>query len=505
MPNVASRRADPIIYDAMIYAVAAYFILCVAIRVFVSSSLEIDEGEQAFVSQFLALGYGRQPPFYNWLQYAVVETFGLSLTALTAVKHVQLFLCCLFYGLAARIVIKDRSLATMAMLGVLTLPPVFLLAQRDLSHTVSALFAVSLFLYGFFRTMRSPSAFSYLVTGIAVGIGLISKYNFALVPVAAILAVLPERDLRQRIFDWRILLSLTVAGAIVLPHAYWIVHNLAWASAGTIKEMKEGMSGGRLTQAFQGTFSLLSAFISGSVLPLVFFAVVFPFDIKRICRAESQWTRITGRMIVLCVLAVLLIVLGLGATNIREKWLALFLVLWPIYLCLKIDAAGIEMTGRLKRFAIPLFIMIVAVLIGVSARVVTSQMLGTYNKLNIPYDAFISEITNNRSVQPALLITEDTNLAGNARLQLPHTPVIMPSDPPTPLAADWRSAGPVLVIWRSNGALEPAFPESLAQKLREGGVASEEIKPLYAAPSYYLGKEADRYGFGYLWLPQKGN
>lgn len=487
----------------MIFAVAAYFVLCVALRVFISPALEIDEGEQAFVSQFLALGYGPQPPFYNWLQYAVVEIFGVSLTALTVVKHLLLFLCCVFYGLASRLLIKDRSLADMAMLGVLTLPPVFLLAQRDLSHTVSALFAVSLFLYGFFRTLRSPSLFSYLLTGIAVGIGLISKYNFALVPAAAVLAILPERDLRQRIFDWRMIASLAVAFVIVLPHAYWILNNLTSASAGTINEMKEGLSGGRLTQALHGTTSLISAIFGASILPLAFFAAVFPFDIKRIFRAESQWTRIMGRMICLCLVAVLLIVLGIGATHIREKWLALIVVLLPLYLCLKIDAAGIETSGKLKRFAIPLFIMIFAVLIGVSARVITSPMLGSYNKLNTPYEAFIREIMQTHSVQPALVIAEDVNLAGSVRLQLPQATIITAYNPPAPLAAGWRSAGPVLVIWRGKGEAEPALSESLRQKLIDGGVASSDITPLYSAPLYYLGKDNDRYGFGYLWLAQQ--
>ncbi|WP_426231938.1 ArnT family glycosyltransferase [Pararhizobium sp. DWP3-4] len=498
MVRIDFRRAD-----AMIFAVAAYFALCVALRVFISPALEIDEGEQAFVSQFLALGYGPQPPFYNWLQYAVVEIFGVSLTALTVLKHLLLFLCCLFYGLAAQVLIKDRALAAMAMLGVLTLPPVFLLAQRDLSHTVAALFAVSLFLYGFFRTLRSPSLFSYLLTGIAVGIGLMSKYNFALVPAAAVLAVLPERDLRQRIFDWRMIVALAVAFVIVLPHAYWILNNLTSASAGTINEMKEGLSGGRLMQAFHGTLSLISAIFGASILPVVFFAVVFPFDIKRICLAESQWTRITGRIICFCLAAVLLIVLGLGATHIREKWLAVFIVLLPLYLCLKIDAAGIETTGKLKRFSIPLFIMIFAVLIGVSARVVTSPMLGSYNRLNIPYEAFIRDITQNHAIQPALVIADDTNLAGSVRLQLPQATVITAFNPPTPLAAGWRSAGPVLVIWRGQGEPEPAFSEAFRQKLIEGGVASGDIKPLYSATPYYLGKGDDRYGFGYLWVAQE--
>lgn len=208
---------------AVALAVAGYFLLCITLRLAVSNSLEIDEAEQAFLSQFLLLGYGPQPPFYNWLQYGLAQAIGTSLATMTILKNGLLFLCCLFYGLAARHVLEDRRLSATAMLGVLTLPPVFLLAQRDLSHTVAALFAVSLFLYGFLKTLTRPSLFSYLVTGMAVGIGLIAKYNFVLLPLAAILAVLPEAKLRARILDWRILAAVAVACMITLPHGFWVL------------------------------------------------------------------------------------------------------------------------------------------------------------------------------------------------------------------------------------------------------------------------------------------
>ncbi len=81
---------------AVVLAVAGYFLLCIILRVSVSSSLEIDEAEQAFLSQFLALGYGPQPPFYNWLQYGLAEVIGTSLATMTILKNGLLFLGCLF-------------------------------------------------------------------------------------------------------------------------------------------------------------------------------------------------------------------------------------------------------------------------------------------------------------------------------------------------------------------------------------------------------------------------
>ena len=47
---------------------AGYFILQVIVRIVMPPTLGLDEAEQAFRSQWLAAGYGPQPPFYNWLQ-----------------------------------------------------------------------------------------------------------------------------------------------------------------------------------------------------------------------------------------------------------------------------------------------------------------------------------------------------------------------------------------------------------------------------------------------------
>ncbi len=47
------------------------------------ASLELDEGQQLFLAQWLATGYDTQPPFYNWLQYGVVQIFGSTALAVS--------------------------------------------------------------------------------------------------------------------------------------------------------------------------------------------------------------------------------------------------------------------------------------------------------------------------------------------------------------------------------------------------------------------------------------
>ncbi|HXV30706.1 MAG TPA: glycosyltransferase family 39 protein [Sinorhizobium sp.] len=494
MLEIADRRPNTVLL-----AVAAYFLLCIVLRLVVSDSLEIDEADQAFQSQVLRLGYGAQPPFYNWLQYGLSQLFGASLATMTILKNGLLFLCCLFYGLAARTILADRRLPAMAILGVLSLPTIFLLAQRDLSHTVAALFAVSLFLYGFLRTLTQPSLFSYLLTGIAVGIGLISKYNFVLIPVAAILAILPERDLRARIFDWRVLAAIVVAGAIALPHGLWVLENLQAASSGTLREMKEREAEGRFLQTFHGISALASAIIGGSLVTLLLFGLAFRDKVRLIWQAESRWTRITGRMLALCFLAVLLIVLGLAATHVREKWLVLYLVLLPLYLCLKIEAAKIDPARGFKRFAPLVVSVIVSVLVIVSARAVVRPWFGDYSRLNIPYAAFVEAVAKAEGRSPALVLTSDKRIAGNLRTQLNGAPVAVPHS--SDLLAD-PAKRPLLVVWPDDTNPTPHVPAPLREALKALGVPETGMAPRNLALPYIHGSGEERYGFGYLWIDE---
>ncbi|ACP24593.1 hypothetical membrane spanning protein [Sinorhizobium fredii NGR234] len=494
MRDVVERRPN-----LVFIVLAGYFLLCVVLRLAASPSLEIDEAEQAFLSQFLQLGYGPQPPFYNWLQYGLAQLIGTSLATMTILKNGLLFLCCLFYGLAAQLVLNDRRLSAMAMFGILSLPPVFLLAQRDLSHTVAALFAVSLFLYGFLRTLTRPSLFSYLLTGVAVGIGVISKYNFVVVPVAAILAVLPERDLRKRIFDWRILAAIAIAGIIALPHGLWVLQNLDAASSGTLNEMKERAAEGRLMQTFHGVLALSSAIIGGSLVPLLVFGLVFRGKIRTIWRAESQWTRIMGRMIAISLLAVLLVVLGVAATHVREKWLVLFLALLPLYLCLKVEAAQIDPAPGFRRFVPLIACIVLGALVIVSARAVVRPWFGDYSKLNIPYAGFVEAVVEAEGRPPALVLTNDRQIAGNIRTRLADATVLIPHLSAVPPAE--AAKRPLLVVWRDETNPTP-LPATLSEALKASGVPKSAATPRRLELPYIYASGPERYGFSYIWVSE---
>jgi 4-amino-4-deoxy-L-arabinose transferase-like glycosyltransferase len=486
--------------ELVFWLIAVYYLLAIALRVLRSEALESDEAEQLVQSQFFLMGYGRQPPFYNWLQYGVIQLTGPSIFALSLVKNLLLFLCCAAYGLAARLLLKDRRLVAVAMLGVIAMPAVSVMAQRDLTHAIATLFAVALFLFAFLRTLIRPSLSFYLLTGLAVGLGLIAKYNFVIVPVAAILAILPEPDLRKRIFDWRIIPALAVTAAICLPHGLWLLGNLTEATDGTIRAMREDASGNPLLDRLSGLGTLAVAILAGTLPVLAFFLIAFrrpPLIEAR--TATSQWSRVIGRMLLLCLVAVGLIGLGFGATTISEKWLSPFLVLLPLYLCLKLDAAGADSSRSVARMLFPVAALALGFIGYMALGNVIGPRLGQYNKENLPSGPFLREVLAERAgTNPAYVIAADPFLAASARIELPGARILWPSFGQTPLLDATERGLLGLIVWRVDGN---EMPDGLSAYLQANGLEAERLAPATRAVPYLFSGGRDTVSFGFAWTP----
>ncbi|RWX09609.1 hypothetical protein EHI42_26890 [Rhizobium hidalgonense] len=476
---------------------AAYFLLNIVLRISLPHTLDLDEAEQSFYSQYLLAGYGPQPPFYNWIQYAIVSVTGISMWVLSVPKNIILFGCYLFYGLAAREVLKNRSLAAVAMLSLITLPQVGLMAQRELTHTVALLFATSLFLFGFFRTLRRPTVGSYIIIGIATGIGLISKYNFAILPCAAFIAVLPEREWRNRLFDWRLLPAIAVAILIVLPHALWLPDNLASASGPTLERMTaEHEAAAGLPRIGQGLLSLVIAVIGFVALPIVLIAAAFRRNFFRALASTSPMIRVIERMMIVSLIAFAGVVVFAGASDIHERWLDPCLLVLLIYLFLKLQAAGFDLSAGLARFrpVVPVFmVVILAILL---LRIVAIQYIGTYTRTNVPFSGYVAELTATR--KPVLIVAGTKFVAGNMKLEFPDVPVVIPFFPGSGVPEYATAKGPVLVIWRGETADDPTISPGFANDLVRSGIHLQELKTLTLPYLFSNGKKS--FSIGYSWV-----
>jgi 4-amino-4-deoxy-L-arabinose transferase-like glycosyltransferase len=485
---------------AVYLLLAAYFAVNVILRLLMPASLELDEGQQLFLAQWFALGYDTQPPFYNWVQYGVVQIFGSTVLAVSVLKNLMLFCCYLFYGLTAGLVIRDRVLAVIATLGLITIPQIGFEAQRDLTHTVAVLFAACMFIYFFISALQRPSVASYTMAGLAIGIGVISKYNFVLLPGAAAIAVLADRELRARLFDPRVLLTAVVAAVVVAPHALWFVDHVGEATARTMDKLTDGAEGGRLKLIGEGVVSLAGAIAAFTLPTVLFFWVAFGKGLSASWHAESRWTRLIGRMFLVFVVLLLLLVLG-GASNIKDRWLVPIFFLVPIYLCAKLEVSGKTFDGAARRFGMIVAAIMVIVPVVLLARAPLGGMLGRYEKQNVPYGPAIAQILSSNKDRPAVIVTGDQQMAGNLRLHASDIPVMVPGYEwlAEPYAID--ATHPALVIWRGRGQAVPDMRADLSAwldaqpELAGVGAKTEEV-----ALPYHYGREGDLYHFSYAWI-----
>ncbi|MGK6317517.1 ArnT family glycosyltransferase [Neorhizobium sp. DT-125] len=481
----------------LLIVLAVYFAVNVIVRLSIPHALELDEAEQSYFSQWLLAGYSSQPPFYNWLQYAVVQVFGLSLATLSLLKNLLLFGSYLFYFLAARQVLRDRQLAVVATLGLLTIPQVAFEAQRDLSHTVATIFAASLFLYALFRTLNRPSIGSFILLGLATGIGGIAKYNFIVLPAAAFLAVASDPDFRRRLLDWRLLLAGGVALLIVSPHALWLVDHFDATSGHTMRKLL-GDDTNFILAIFEGLGSLALAVLGFGALTVIIFAAVYRERLRDVIRARNDRTRLLGRILIFSLGFIVLLILFAGVERVRDRWLTPILLVLPLYLTVKIDAAAIDLQPGLKRMwgvALVIMVLIPSILFG---RFAAAPITGKYQYSHHPFQAFSDEIRPLTASAPTLIVASDGQLAGNLRFNLPSTPVRTTSTPTGIHALPMPPYQRILFVWRnSDGSMPSGFPEKFTQYLQERGIAGIVPQARIAALPYNYGRPDDRYRFAY--------
>ena len=486
--------------DAVILLLAGYFCLEFIVRMLMPHAMRYDESQQAFFSQWLTSGYDSQPPLYNWLQTAFVSVFGLSLAIISIVKNLVLFVLYVSYYRLARLVLADKLFAVIATLSLLTIPQLFWEAQRDLTHTVAQMVTINLFLYGVIRTIKMPSWSGYLITGLALGLGMLSKYNFALLAAATIVAVLMHTQGRARLFDKRFLVTVLIALIIFLPHGLWLLHNFDLASGRTLGIMEQDAPQSEWAKRIRGPLEFIKLTVVICLPTLVVYGLVFGNSLFGNLRRSNEWTRFFAAIFLAVAVLVLVLVLGIGMTAMRDRWLLPFLFLLPIYLCLKMEIAGLRSEDFAKRFIyIPLAMMLL-IPTALLTRVTFPSLFGSYEAYNMPYAAFVNQVVSSEGKQPGLVMTDDWLPAGNLRLQLPDVPVMSMFFANLTLPYQWTADRPVLLVWlpkKGRDAMPPTLVNWVTTSL---GPDYANAVVRQADVGYIRGKSGDTARFAYAWI-----
>ena len=159
-------------------AIVTYFCLHILLRVMISPTLDYDEAEQALLSQWLLPGYTEQPPLYTWIQHLLFQLFGENAFAISLLKNSLLLLTYLFVLLSGRLLFSSPLLPILASASLLLIPQIGWESQRDMTHTTLVTCSAAATLWLLLRLLKTNRPVDYLLLGLGMGVGFMSKANY---------------------------------------------------------------------------------------------------------------------------------------------------------------------------------------------------------------------------------------------------------------------------------------------------------------------------------------
>jgi 4-amino-4-deoxy-L-arabinose transferase-like glycosyltransferase len=430
--------------QALLLVLLAYFALQFALRLALGEGLELDEAEQALWTQRLALGYGKQPPLYTWLQWAVFQAVGVSLAGLALLKNMLLALTYVFTFLAAR-TLMPLPLAALASASMLLIPQIGWESQRDLTHSVVCTTMAAATLWLVLSLRERATLARYLLLGLVAGLGVLSKYSYAGFAAVLLLALLTAPDTRRVVLDRRFAAAPAVALLVVAPHAWWLLDHLGAAADGTLAKLAPGAGLSWVEGVLRGLGSMALA-VTAFLTPLwIVLAALFVRRGWRDGVAPGPGCGLMRRYVAAFVLLLVALVVAGVAARFKDRWLQPFLFFAPLmfFAC----APQLRHHPRLPWLRRVLLGWALAVLVLLALRAPFAGWRGQPDELNLPAQALARELADS-GWDGLAIVSDDRNLAGVLRLQFPqaHVHVAGSNDglPPPAQPALWvaRGAGP---------------------------------------------------------------
>ena len=463
----------------------------VLLRLALSSTLTADDAREAVLAQSLEWGYqARQPPLYNWLAWAAFRLVGPGLLALTLLKYATLVLAFWLVYLTARRVLDDARLAALGAFSFLLVAPISWTIHEALTHSVTVLAACAGTVYALIRLENSPGPRAYALLGLAVGLGLLSKFTYVVFLAALGLAALSVDHYRARVLRPEILITALVATLLVLPYALWFAtqgHDLGRIYA---REVRIEARNAWAKQARAG-LGYIARFLVSYVAPVALaIGLCFPAAYRWLPagKGRSAGGRLLGWLLVWMLVLLTGAALAGGLSFLKARWLIPAFFLVPLYGLWRADRHGAP-DRRLAVFAAILVVAEVIVVGFLTVRVVGASHFRRAYPMNEPYARVAAELQRAGFTRGTIVAGFGT-IAGNMAVDLPHARVLHTEYPEFMPPAG--SPGQCLLVWdrhqgrRGDGAQPSAPPEDVRGLAAALGVELTGSEPVGVVEAPFL-------------------
>ena len=382
------------------------------------AALELEDAEQAYYSQWLRWGYDDQPPLYTWIQYVINEVFGVSKLSFSFLRG--FIFSSILYVLYrfAKNVLRDEMKSELVVL-CLALVPVFIdFTFRRLSHTALLTFALICTYWIIHRMLKQRFLGNYIILGVIVGVGILSKYNYGLFLAALGVALFADGELRRVLFNKYILISIAISLSIVFPHFQWL-----FTSNDYLLELKQSVSG-KMESDNIGAIYLITPLLSflKAILKLLFplgATLGLLLLLKKLMPKPMQLDWFSKLFISQFLVLVLFFMFG-SVNKIEVRWL---MPLFLPFVVLLVRSIHFENPRKTSKYGFYLFIGILSFQL---VRTPIESLLGIPSSVHFGFYPVFDKLK--KDYPDKQWIVPDITYGGNVRLLAPDKEIFSDDD-----------------------------------------------------------------------------
>jgi 4-amino-4-deoxy-L-arabinose transferase-like glycosyltransferase len=402
--------------NVFLLALALYFLIQIVIRVVQKGALTLDEAEMVFDSQQLRLGYGIQPPLYTWLQWLVFQFTGVTHFGLSVLKNASIFALYVCVFQLARLLLGTLAAAAITS-SLALLVPLGWDAFIDRTHSLLATALAAGALWTYFLLLRKPDRLRSALLGLLIGLGMLSKYNFAIFVLGLVAASLLVSEHRKAIWTRDMWITVSVATLCLLPHAAWFIQQLDTATAETLNKMKAGdHRAGYAENVARGSKHFFLS-IASFITPL-WAALAIAYRSPRAGTLQLRtpqarfflWLFGTG---LACIAA---LVLSGHLSHIKSRWLQTLLFALPLAWFVIFPP---QTPAVYRRLLVVTAGAALVMLVGLSMRPQLKSAFGNGSRIAEPYPELTAELVR-RFGEFKVVGVQNRWIGGNVRIQLPQ-------------------------------------------------------------------------------------
>ncbi|WP_299324628.1 glycosyltransferase family 39 protein [uncultured Maribacter sp.] len=392
--------------------------LAITLITFFKSALELEDAEQAYYSQWFRWGYDDQPPLYTWLQYGFNTIFGVGKISFSILRGILFAGTLLMLYRYSKLRIKDVETSKLAILALVFIPVYIDFTFRRLSHTSLLCLSVVASYYCIQLLMQRKSILNYLLLGFVVGVGLLSKYNYAFFLVTFALGSLWDKDLRAIVFSPKMLFTILLSCLLVAPHTYWLLGPDGFQSflASSIEE-KIGI------EEVESGFSFMPILIYVKGLFALSFPLLLVIGIgyfSKLITLNKQNLNWFSKMFLAQLLVLGLFFLVFQSQKVETRWL---LPLFIPFIVLLIETVSFKNSTKLVSFGFRIFIAVVFIQ---TVRTPIEKILNIPSSVHFGFEPIANKLSKNYDDNQWVL--PNVTYAGNVRLLHPERTIISADD-----------------------------------------------------------------------------